>query len=495
MRAHLASLLLVLSVAGCTDRAADPIDAGHDAAEPAPDDAGSADAGVDAMTRAADAGLDAARDAGPADPEATIRRVACEPLADAACTVPADCDCGGPTSVADPVLCRDRAVVACLFDYADRIEAVRGGRVVIDEAMLAEAVGRELMRVRACRARNGQLKDAYRRVFQEAIALGAPCSTDELCAGGAGACDGTRCVALPEIGAACGGLCEWGAECVGERCVAWRMEGATCERDNECAWGLECIGERCLARAAVGEACSEDEACDVGLVCMDARCARPARTACAVEADCGSLSSCYSTTYDGRCRAVRAAGETCTEDAACVDGLYCDGSARGEGTCAPVPSVGEPCSTRCAAGYVCSADTLHCAAAGRSGEACRAATEGNGCAAGLGCFGGVCGAYPGIGGRCDDRGACAAELTCDAAAGSCVRRSLAGESCTGVGSCAAGLVCSDPEGDGIPNCRTAPVEGEACAGECGPGLLCRGEAIGGACEPLVCSGVSYWERP
>ena len=256
----------------------------------------------------------------------------------------------------------------------------------------------------------------------------------------------------------------------------------------------------CNDRAGSTQSCTGlgQGTCDPGMVCdfLQGECRHePGLTAelCSIVLPCTSSLACT----DGRCRARRTAGQSCTGlgQGTCVSGLVCDFL----GTCRhDPPTVGEPCGTGvpCAGDLTCSAIVGGvCEARGQGTDPCFGIGQGS-CASGLLCdVLGECRHVPGqLGEYCGTGVNCISSLGCSAeVAGRCEPRDVAGETCSGLGqgSCQAGLLC-----DANRTCRHDPPElGEPCGTgvSCIASLGCSAE-IGGVCEPRdaageVCSGV------
>jgi hypothetical protein len=146
-------------------------------------------------------------------------------------------------------------------------------------------------------------------------------------------------------------------------------------------------------------------------------------------------------------------GETCTGlcenpcfgecDEDCGDDARCN-----EGTCVPLPGIGQQCSEYgCASGLACRYDELDA----------------------------QCVRLPELGDDCTDLGQCAEDLRCDrdpmTGEGTCIGPTKLGDACMGHQECASGFC---PAGF----CDDLPAKGESCAGTnaCREGLDCDGES-------------------
>jgi hypothetical protein len=169
----------------------------------------------------------------------------------------------------------------------------------------------------------------------------------------------------------------------------------------------------CAPIAAPGGACSPTTtACPDGQDCSNDICVDtqpyppPAPAAAGEQCDwysiCPQGYACISDSPAGvrRCAVPPAAGAPCASsrspNSRCADGLYCTPAS----TCAPLPDIGQPCTTVCPASGYCDAGTCHLR--GDVGSVCatfRDLMQGS-CMAGLTCF---CGSYICSSGTCMER--------------------------------------------------------------------------------------------
>ncbi len=279
-----------------------------------------------------------------------------------------------------------------------------------------------------------------------------------------------------------------------------RATGESCGVLDSCAHShdycrfVSILYSECTLRGGSTASCSgvDQGTCQAGMVCdfLGAECRHiPGQNAelCSAVLPCTASLACI----DGRCRARRTAGQTCTGigQGTCVSGLLCDVN----GTCRhDPPESGEPCGAgvACAADFTCSALVGGvCEARGQATDPCTGIDQGS-CASGLVCdILGECrhsppqsGEFCGLGVDCISTLGCSAEV-----AGRCEARDEAGEICSGLGqgSCQSGLVC-----DANRTCRHDPP---ALGEPCGTGVLCIASLgcsadVGGVCEARDLAG-------
>ncbi len=182
-------------------------------------------------------------------------------------------------------------------------------------------------------------------VFRGTVAAGGACRSHEECAGDA--------------------FCDVDASCPGE-CRARGGAGASCDDDDACMASLECIDGSCTTPLTIGDACDEDnDACGGLSTCIAGRCTTIQNNlTAAIDASCdpeaGMLceagASCVLTGIDPgtrtpqwRCVGPSNSGGSCNLGFPdpCPDDQYCDADPETtlmfEGTCQPLPSVGEAC--------------------------------------------------------------------------------------------------------------------------------------------------------
>jgi hypothetical protein len=523
------ALVLVLAVCfvGCgddDDRSPDggPIDAGSDAAGDAALDGGFdsslEDVGVrDVGTEdASDGGVDAER------PEvATLAEVAdvfCASLARIRCTTPTACACPRFGSI-DFDVCIERETSDCRVGLENRARgrAIAAGRVATDLATLASCTAALEASYARC---TGSVADLEARCFSAFLDLDAGLDescAEALCAGGEGFCarDDGRCRARPGVGENCDVVCAEGLVCAGGRCREPGAVDAACVTDAECASPLACLGGSCRALVPLDGVCGTTAECARGLRCTDGACRRDDAVTCVDDSVCAGLERCGPELSEGRCRAQLPFDAVCESPDACADGR-CDFDV---GRCASPRSVGEPCGSAedCIDGLVCTFDGT-CEVPGAIGESCVAGAGSSGCAEGLGCFEGVCGALSGSGARCDDVGRCAEPFVCrveidgprcgaprslgetcassgecgDArcdvfGSATCVPALVAGDPCFSDEECAGALACQPDPVTFAARCAPRPELGERCtSGGCPEGAYCRSEPAPRTCEPRVC---------
>jgi hypothetical protein len=183
------------------------------------------------------------------------------------------------------------------------------------------------------------------------------------------------------------------------------------------------------------------------------------------------------------------AGETCSSDGECVDGLYCYKGADYQcpGTCRAYSLQGETCagSARCAEGLECGAENS-CAPEAKAGDPCD----------------GFCNSSS----VCIGDGPCPTNLWCDTSVGQCKTGLLEGEACGDLGGdtiyeaeCAINLWCDAVGSSGTGTCRAPGADGAPCNDEysaCDDGLHCSGyEPYGAAPKLGTCTGPAPSEAP
>lgn len=292
------------------------------------------------------------------------------------------------------------------------------------------------------------------------------------------------------------------------------------EQGEECIADLECGGDltlrceldltdlttRCLSPAALGEGCysgATPRTCDPDLTCHEGTC-----QAYSQEGDpCGyTLPDCAADLFcqeiegepNGACRPPLAAGEDCSNNEVCGEGLYChevysETLGRDVGTCVAPSPAGDSCADgeECEEELFCSSSSEVCTAPLANEAACdpgalcedpcftcRPALPGGDASA--------CLAFGVVGDGCTSTGHCAPGHFCDAT-GTCAELGDAGDNCLNDGQCKAGLVC-DLEG-APPVCVEDDGEEEP-AGPCGEDLCPEGAACtfdSDCVEGLLCA--------
>lgn len=229
--------------------------------------------------------------------------------------------------------------------------------------------------------------------------------------------------------------------------------------------------QTCIAAFAAASGCSEVLALEQGLPPCDFAEGTLAEDAvCAAHVQCDGPAACDAPTRDGcgRCEARGRAGDPCTPEGRCAQGLECALVDGGQVCAAPVAyAEGDPCDEAIGCGFL---DGLACVGEPDGSPACRPVEI-----------------VP-LDGGCDELGplgvarACAGALsTTSCVLGVCTSRPGVGEPCPrGVcdertATCRGG------------SCVPAPVEGEAC-----PDFAC---ALPASCIDGVCRGPAYVPPP
>lgn len=334
--------------------------------------------------------------------------------------------------------------------------------------------------------------------------------------------DGRRCVPRAGAGERCDDMfsCATGLACLDGTCGPLGAAGAACASDFACMPPMFCGANGCTLRSEAGGLCEQTRDCAHGLVCDDTqRCVARTNTTCEDGSGCGSLEQCAS---PSSCRAPLASGAPCRDDADCGASLYCtlegrtcaarptDGMAcargvicapgtgcdmDGGGTChtlggAAGGGAGSPClfgefgPFLCAEGLACSGGT--CAALPTEGEPCAGTDT---CAEGLGCAfgpeGSICVVPRGEGEPCENRQACREDMHCGSA-GTCTADVAVGATCNpGLGDCGGACV---PDTSGGFVCSARLTEGDTCLGDedCSEGLTCLVRVEDTRCIAEIC---------
>jgi hypothetical protein len=205
--------------------------------------------------------------------------------------------------------------------------------------------------------------------FEGTVADGAPCSNPEQCSSTStcdsshlGMCPSGVCVHVAQLGEACTTSCGNGLRCASGTCAAPARAGEACNPSGgaECDGALACIPGSdpthgtcgTVELAGVGEPCGRG--CEANLVC-------------------GASGTCRAPRTDGTCEVTYVGAGDCQAGEECAT----DAGAR-EGSCEPLPSAGEPCTSVCARGSRCSgtADGAHtCIAPLANGAACETSSQ------------------------------------------------------------------------------------------------------------------------
>lgn len=216
---------------------------------------------------------------------------------------------------------------------------------------------------------------------------------------------------------------------------------------------------------------------------------------------------------------TRALYHPCAYSAQCHSGFCSLSPYNPCGRCAPVPAVGDSCTTsQCGGGQVCAEASSTCQPYGAAGAPCSTSGE---CQAGLGCVGAANGNGAG---QCEPTAAGAsgdrkAGPICDSlkglycsfmgtnTAGTCTSylHATAGQPCgfaagtAGAGSsytlCSGGAACILPQGQNAGTCRAYAIEGHPCDAAKGPACLAPARCVissggtAGTCQlpdPIAC---------
>lgn len=518
----------VLALVGCGDDdarvdAGDPpdasfdasLDASFDASFDATFDAGAADSGADGGVPV-DVGPDAER------PEVAsldeVADVLCPAVARIRCTTPQACSCPRVDIFdLDECLEYERSDCRVALENRARGEGIAAGRIATDLAALGSCTAALESSYMRC---TGSIVDLEARCLSSFVDLDADLGdgcAEALCAGGAGVCsreDG-RCRERPGRGELCDLVCAEGLVCSSGRCREPGDVGASCASDAECAGDLACAGGRCRRLVPLDGACSESDECALGLRCDDGACRSADAVVCEDDVVCAGLERCGPETYEGWCRERAPLGALCEASDACLE-ARCDFET---GQCARRSTVDEPCGgvADCVEGLTC-AFSATCQVPGEVGQRCVESFDGLGCAAGLGCFEGICGPLGRDGDLCDDVGRCAQPFLCRADAGAlrcglpreigepcessdecgdarcdfletgaCAPPLPAGAPCFSDKDCGGSLVCFFDDVTFAQRCAPAPRLGERCGSSaCPPDAYCRSEPQPRRCEPRVC---------
>jgi hypothetical protein len=242
---------------------------------------------------------------------------------------------------------------------------------------------------------------------------------------------------------------------------------SSCSGDSQCASGFYCSGGTCVSKKTNGTTCSAANQCQSGN-CVDGYCCN---SACGGSCDAcnvsGSLGSC--TVVSGGspgapscspylCNGANAScPSSCTGDANCATGFYCNGT-----TCAPKQSNGASCSgnSQCSSGFcvdgVCCNNACNgaCNACNLSGSQGTCTNMPSGSAGNPSCSPYVCsGSSASCPSSCTNNNQCTAGFTCS------------GGSCVSGGGCP---VCTgDCDGIGANGCETNTCAHHDHCGGCG----------------------------
>ncbi|MBI5482182.1 MAG: hypothetical protein HY906_25225, partial [Deltaproteobacteria bacterium] len=264
----------------------------------------------------------------------------------------------------------------------------------------------------------------------------------------------------------------------------------TCTGDSGCIAGDYCASGSCVSKQGNGQSCTAANQCISGF-CVDGYCCNAACN--------GACDVCNATA--GTCTLVGAGGtgspscapylcggssaacpSTCSSDAGCSTGNFCDGA-----TCVPTLSAGSPCtrsaacaSGSCVDGYCCNtACSASCDVCNATPGTCTPAPTGS--AGSPSCSPYLCnGTSTTCPGGCTTDAQCGAGFYCNGTA--CVAKKSTGQVCGGANQCQSGY-CADGY------CCNA-----ACVGPCDlcnvtPGTCTTpGGFIGNpTCAPYLCA--------
>ncbi len=227
---------------------------------------------------------------------------------------------------------------------------------------------------------------------------------DALCADDGLACTTAQCdPALGCVQRPDDGACDDAVACTVDACGA-----AGCTHtpdDGACDDGIACTRDSCGGAGGCLNV-PDDALCSAGQFCRDGGCAEPPRCASMGDPRCDDGVACTTDTCDlttGRCVYVN-------DDAACDDGLFCNGTQ----ACAPFRGCILASVPRCDDGIPCTIDQCDEAA-----DACESLPEDRLCGDGTFCNGaercdvGAGGCASGAAPDCDDADACTTDR-CDA---------------------------------------------------------------------------------
>lgn len=234
----------------------------------------------------------------------------------------------------------------CEATFRDRVDldlaaAVRDGVVTYDGGKAEKCLAAIAQQSCDVTSREGRrLPPSCDAILTGTRAPGDACYFDTECA--SGACTETACprdmccagtCAAPLARAPIGAACERSPDCVDQAfcgrdhlCHALAAMGEACDADADCGYGLACVGAgldpgACRPLPKLGEACPYLRCAELGARC-DA---------------------------SGTCVAA-GAGAPCTSDAECSTYGQCDPAAH---VCTAFPTVGLPCTGRCAGAAWC----------------------------------------------------------------------------------------------------------------------------------------------
>jgi hypothetical protein len=188
------------------------------------------------------------------------------------------------------------------------------------------------------------------------LAPGGDCANDFECV--SGACETTAC------GEAC---------CMGTCASREIPEGSSCVSDTDCVPGAYCASQTnlCTRLPPAGARCHAARECEEGIGCRSGVCqlaagegepCEPGFFACDVFGErCDrALARCVpASLLGGSCSGPALGGD-------CVGTAWCS-----EGTCQPLPGVGQPCiDGRCLGSFVCDMESMLCGPPNAPRESC-----------------------------------------------------------------------------------------------------------------------------
>lgn len=200
-------------------------------------------------------------------------------------------------------------------------------------------------------------------IFTGALEVEDECAFDLECA--SGECDEPSCGTdtccygrcLTAVTSAVDEPCDVDRHCIGDAycgadhvCDAWATTGDQCANDLQCEPGLACIGPSefqpgtCRALPALGESCPYMRCAEINAICNAFQICVPlgaAGAACASNVECSEFRSCDPMT--SRCIETPSLGMPCT--VRCAGEAYCAVDGGSLGTCVVPQANGAPCAS------------------------------------------------------------------------------------------------------------------------------------------------------
>ncbi|HEY3233867.1 MAG TPA: Dickkopf N-terminal cysteine-rich domain-containing protein [Polyangiaceae bacterium] len=414
--------------------------------------------------------------------------------------------------------CRDIVHSSCVTANRDLMESIRTNRVTLDRAAL-QACLTELTRAStACDVGLARGPTVTKACALDQIFIGnaktndpcfheLDCATGFFCWRAGSSSDAGICRPVVQGGQACrdSTKCDLSSVCVPvatrtEKCAPLdlQMDGGFCTSDalcgatsfcnsatftcdpkgdggQECNRPKHCLSGRCnldqrqcLPRRPAGEPCSSQSECQDGLWCNPAyassSCSRPLQTGDAGD-QCSSTAPCGAglVCVGNFCQLPLDIGQLCTSDAQCNAASYCS---RTTNVCvSPRKQVDQSCtrSRECAADLYCSGlITQTCRPRIILGESCLGAPDA--CAQDTRCdpFTDTCKPLLPVGEPCSSAGDCESGLLCESFAGQCDTKLMTSAPCDQSSSCPTAEYCSST-GAVLLCQQPAPVdEGQRC---------------------------------